>query len=95
MASEPQLQPTLVSGGLEEFLELEAKITRVAEALRLAREARARVEAEIASLRTTHDELQQIYALTEQDLQNLRREREEVRLRVAKLVEQLDGLVAE
>jgi chromosome segregation ATPase len=95
MATEPQLQPTPVSGGLEEFLELEAKIARVGEALRLAREARARVEAEISSLRSTHEELQQIYNLTEQDLQALRREREEVRLRVAKLVEQLDGLVSE
>lgn len=96
MATEAQLQPALVNeGGLEEFLQLEAKIARVGEALKQAREVRARVEAEMSELRTTHEELQQIYALTEQDLNALKKERDAVRQRVAKLITQLDGLVGE
>ncbi len=94
MATEAHLQPPLVES-LDEFLQLEAKITRVVENLRAARDARARAEAELTELKGKHAGLKQEYTRAEQELIELRKEREEVRRRVEKLAAQLETLSGE
>lgn len=91
MATEAQLVP-LAPESLDEFLQLEGKIERVAEALRGAREARGRAETEAAGWKAKFQELKQEVSAQEKELISLRKEREEVRRRVEKLVEQIDSL---
>jgi len=92
MATDAQLQPTLVPGNLDDFLELETRIERVVEALRVAREARVKAEAEVAELRTKFSELKRDYTRSEQELITLRKERDEVRQRLERLAKRLDSL---
>ena len=96
MATSTPLQPALIKeSATEDFLLLEAKIARVGDALRQARAARHRAEAEAAQAKAAYEELKQIYALTEQDVAALRQEREATRQRVGQLLEQLDHLAPE
>lgn len=83
------VQPQLAGEGLEEFLELETKIQRVAEALRLTRSERDRAQRELVPLQAAHDKLQRSLAQAEQELVALRKERQEVRQRIARLTQQL------
>jgi len=92
MATDPQLQPALVPGNLDDFLELETRIERVVEALRLAREARAKAETEVGELRAKFSELKREYTRSEQELITLRKERDEVRQRLERLAKRLDSL---
>ncbi|HZT73387.1 MAG TPA: hypothetical protein VE996_07035 [Terriglobales bacterium] len=95
MASEPQLQPALVPGGLEDFLRLEEKIVGVADALRAAREQRLAAEREAAEIKAKYNELKHEFARAEKEMIALRKERDEIRRRVEKLIGQLDALRAE
>jgi predicted nucleic acid-binding Zn-ribbon protein len=92
MATDPKPHAALVSGGWEEFLLLEAKISRVTELLGQARESRHRAEQEASDWRAKYLELKQEFTRSERELVALRKEREEVRRRVERLVEQLDAL---
>lgn len=95
MATEPQLQPTLVQGGLDEFLRLEEKIVAVADALRRARERRLQLEQETADWRAKLAAAKQDAARSDKELVGLRKERDEIRRRVEKLIAQLDSLPLE
>jgi uncharacterized coiled-coil DUF342 family protein len=85
---------------LDEFQALEQKVLRAVEIVRREREARAAAEAESAELR------EQVRALTEQldalaassntaqgQITTLNQEREAVRLRVEKMMQQIDELL--
>ena len=76
------------------FLELENKILSVADALRQAREERDQARAELGPLRAAHDKLQQAQALAERELMALRKERNDIRQRVARLVAQVETAVS-
>jgi chromosome segregation ATPase len=85
------VQPQLAGEGLDDFLELESKIQRVAEALRATRAERDRAHKELVPLQAAHDKLQRALAQAEQELVTLRKERQEVRQRVARLTQQLEA----
>jgi predicted nucleic acid-binding Zn-ribbon protein len=79
----------------DEFHSLEAKVYQTIELLKTAREGKAAAERDLARLR---EQLE----LREEDAENLRKEviglrkeREEVRTRVEKMVRQIDELTAE
>jgi hypothetical protein len=78
---------------VDEFQALEQKVLRAVEIVKREREARAAAEAEVASLR---EQLvaQQIAASTaEAELTTLNKERDAVRLRVEKMLQQMDELL--
>ena len=86
---------TIISA--DEFQALEQKVLRAVEIVKREREARAAAEAEVATLRaqlaaqlTTHSE--EVGALQAQ-LATLNQEREAVRVRVEKVLNQIDELL--
>ena len=91
--SEPQNIET-ASAAVDEFAALEAKIQRVAEALQQARAERDRALGELEPLRAAQSKLQQAQAQTERELVGLRKERNEIRQRVNRLVSQLDASIS-
>lgn len=76
------------------FSELESRIVAVAEALRATRAERDQAGAELTSLRAAHEKLQQAHTTAERELVSLRKERNEIRQRVGKLVAQLEASLA-
>lgn len=92
MATEPKALVPPTARELDDFLQLESKIERVAEALRQAREARARAETEVNAWKARFGELKQEFGLLEKEAIALRKEREEVRRRVEKIMGQIDAL---
>jgi uncharacterized coiled-coil DUF342 family protein len=79
----------------DDFHALELKVYRTIELLKEAREARIAAEREVTRLRHQagphHDELESL----RRDVISLRREREEVRGRVEKMLKQIDSLAQE
>ena len=75
---------------IDEFQALEQKVLRAVEIVKQEREARAAAEAEVASLR------EQLSAQTDaanSQLSTLNRERDAVRQRVEKMLQQMDELL--
>ncbi|MGH9412154.1 MAG: hypothetical protein ACRD0Y_00280 [Terriglobales bacterium] len=91
MATTTAQQAELMTEGWEEFLELETKIHRVAEALQQARAERDRAQADLSALQAAHEKLLQGHSQNEHELVQLRKERHEVRQRIARLSKQLEG----
>jgi chromosome segregation ATPase len=85
---------TLSSGiTADEFQALEQKVLRAVEIVKKEREARAAAEMEIASL---HEELatyKQNARAVESEITTLTKEREAVRVRVEKMLQQIDELL--
>ena len=91
----PNPQPAeAASAAGDEFATLEAKIQRVAEALQQARAERDRALSELEPLRSALNKLQQAQALAERELVGLRKERNEIRQRVNRLVSQLEASIS-
>ncbi len=84
----------MVEVAADDFHALEDKIHRTIEQLRAAREARTAAERETTRLRQQmagrHDELESLRA----DVVALRREREEVRTRIEKMLKVIDSLTS-
>jgi len=78
---------------LDEFQALEQKVLRAVEIVRREREARLAAEAEAASLREQLDALSAASNATQTQITTLNQEREAVRLRVEKMLAQMDELV--
>jgi chromosome segregation ATPase len=78
-----------------DFRSLEEKILRTIELLKSAREARAVAERDAVRLREQLNEREEEVENMRQELISLRREREEVRGRVEKMLSQIDALAAE
>ena len=78
-----------------DFKPLEEKILRTIELLKSAREARAVAERDAARLREQLDEREEEAATMRQELVSLRREREEVRSRVEKMLGQIEAFALE
>jgi predicted nucleic acid-binding Zn-ribbon protein len=74
------------------FSALEQKIVRTVELLKSEREARAAAESELAQMRKRVEEEQDNAREIEAELKALRQERDAVRVRVEKLMKQLDAL---
>lgn len=75
---------------VDEFQALEQKVLRAVEIVKREREARAAAEAEVAVLR---QQLTAQQSSTESELNALTKEREAVRQRVEKMLQQMDELL--
>jgi chromosome segregation ATPase len=89
------MSTSTISSGItaDEFQALEQKVLRAVEIVKKEREARANAEAEVASL---HEELatyKQNARDAEIELATLNKERDQVRLRVEKMLQQMDELL--
>ena len=78
---------------IDEFQALEQKVLRAIEVVKREREARAAAEAEVASLRQQLAEQQGASTAAESELTTLTKEREAVRQRVEKMLQQMDELL--
>ncbi len=78
---------------LDEFQALEQKVLRAVEIVRREREARIAAEAEVAALREQLDALASASNATQTQITTLNQEREAVRLRVEKMLQQMDELI--
>jgi hypothetical protein len=77
----------------DEFQALEQKVLRAVEIVKREREARTAAEAEVASLREQLAAQQTAASANETELNTLNKEREAVRLRVEKMLQQMDELL--
>jgi chromosome segregation ATPase len=78
---------------VDEFQALEQKVVRAIEIVKHEREARAAAEAEVANLRAQLADHQSLAAMAESEIDTLSKEREAVRLRVEKMLQQMDELL--
>jgi len=78
-----------------DFKSLEEKILRTIELLKSAREAKAVAERDAARLREQLNEREEEVDTMHRELVALRRERDEVRTRVEKMLGQIEALTAE
>jgi len=86
------LRESAVETAADEFQALEEKIRRTVELLKSEREARAAAERDAARVRQQVRERQDEFDSLRAELLTLRREREEVRTRVEKMLRQIDSL---
>ncbi len=77
----------------DEFQALEHKVLRAVEIVRREREARASAEAEVAALREQLDQLKHASNDAQTQITSLNQERTTVRLRVEKMLQQMDELL--
>ncbi len=77
----------------DEFQALEARVLRAVEVVRREREARAAAEADAASLREQLQALTEASNAAQTQVATLNQERETVRARVEKMLQQMDELV--
>jgi hypothetical protein len=85
---------TITSGiSADEFQALEQKVLRAVEIVKREREARAAAEAEVVSLREQLAIYQSNARVAETELTTLNKERDAVRLRVEKMLQQIDELL--
>jgi len=78
---------------VDEFQALEQKVLRAVEIVRREREARAAAESEAAELRQQLDELTTASNSAQTQITTLNQEREAVKARVEKMLQQMDELV--
>jgi chromosome segregation ATPase len=89
------MSTSTISPGItaDEFQALEQKVLRAVEVVKREREARAAAEAEVASLREQLAAQQSLSSSVEAELTTLSKERETVRTRVEKMLQQMDELL--
>jgi|SRR5881275_2372487 len=88
----PELDSAVSS---DEFQALEEKVYKTIELLKSAREARAMAERDVVRLREQLEEREEEVETMREKMVGLRREREDVRSRVEKMLKQLDVMGAE
>ena len=79
----------------DEFHALEEKVYKTIELLKSAREAKAIAERDVSRLREQLEDREEEVDTMRQQIVSLRREREEVRGRVEKMLKQIDLISAE
>lgn len=89
------MSTSTISSGItaDEFQALEQKVLRAVEIVKREREARATAEAEVASLREELATYKSNARAVETELTTLNKERDAVRLRVEKMLQQMDELL--
>jgi len=89
------MSTSTISSGIsaDEFQALEQKVLRAVEIVKREREARAAAEAEVASLREQLAIYQSNARAAETELNTLNKERDQVRARVEKMLQQMDELL--
>ena len=91
--NQPGAEASTSTISLDEFQALEAKVLRAVEVVRREREARAAAEADAASLREQLQALTEASNSAQTQITTLNQEREIVRSRVEKMLQQMDELV--
>ncbi|HEY0795033.1 MAG TPA: hypothetical protein VGD64_04560 [Acidisarcina sp.] len=87
--TEPELPITA-----DDFAALEHRVLRMVDLLKSEREARAHAERKVAELHQALDSQAADFVRADEELSAFRREREEVRTRVERLLKQLDEVTA-
>jgi chromosome segregation ATPase len=89
------MSTSTISSGItaDEFQALEQKVLRAVEIVKKEREARAAAEAEVASLREELASYKENTRIVEAELNTLTKERDQVRVRVEKMLQQIDELL--
>ncbi len=87
-------EQTGAGDGLEQLLSLEEKIQQTIELLRTTRTEKEDLQLENARLRQSLEEQEQAARVLEERAGKLEKEREAVRTRVQRLVEQVDAVTA-
>lgn len=77
-----------------EFVSLEEKVYRTIELLKAAREARANAERDAQRMRDQLEEREEENEQLRRELVSIRKEREEVKSRVEKMLTQIDALIS-
>lgn len=77
----------------DEFQALEQKVLRAVEIVRREREARTAAEAEVTALRQQLDDLTSASNTAQTQITSLNQERDQVRIRVEKMLQQMDELL--
>ena len=77
----------------DDFQALEARVLRAVEVLRREREARQAAEVEVAALHQQLDDLTAASNIAQTQITALNQERDAVRLRVEKMLQQMDELL--
>ncbi len=85
--------PSTASISPDDFQALEARVLRAVEVVRREREARQAAEAEVAALRQQLEDLTGASNTAQTQITALNQEREAVRLRVEKMLQQMDELL--
>src|ERR1051325_1940498 len=94
LAREPEAEIETRSGN-DDFPALEEKIYKAIELLKSAREGKAAAERDAGRLREQLEQREEELDVLRGEMVSLRKEREEVRGRVEKMLKQIDTLVAE
>jgi chromosome segregation ATPase len=89
---EPETEARAIN---EDFPALEEKIYKAIELLRSAREGKAAAERDAQRLRDQLEQREEELDVLRGEMVSLRKDREEVRSRVEKMLKQIDTLVAE
>jgi chromosome segregation ATPase len=84
---------TISTVSADEFQALEQKVLRAVEIVKKEREARAAAEAEIAALKEELATYKSTAHAAETELNTLTKERDQVRVRVEKMLQQIDELL--
>jgi chromosome segregation ATPase len=84
---------TISTVSVDEFQALEQKVLRAVEIVKKEREARAAAEAEATALREELANYKSNARMAETELNTLTKEREQVRVRVEKMLQQIDELL--
>jgi chromosome segregation ATPase len=92
MAVNPTLIPVNEAAATDNFHSLEEKVYRTIELLKHAREAKAASERDLARVREQLEAREEELEAAKADNLALRREREDVRERVEKLLGQIDAI---
>ena len=89
------MSTSTISSGIsaDEFQALEQKVLRAVEIVKKEREARAAAEAEVVSLREELASFKTSARAVETELNTLNKERDAVRVRVEKMLQQMDELL--
>jgi len=79
----------------DDFQALEEKVYRTIELYKSAREAKTVIERDVKRLRQQLEEREDEFETMRKEMVRLRKEREEIRARVAKMLQQIETLAAE
>jgi chromosome segregation ATPase len=90
-----ELEPETERPTGDDFPALEEKIYKAIELLKSAREGKAAAERDAQRLREQLEQREEEFEVLRAEMISLRKEREEVRSRVEKMLKQIDSLVAE
>ncbi len=91
-----KVEPELAFDGTgKEFTSLEKKIYRTIELLKHAREAKAAAERDASRLREQLEAREEEFDAVKAEVIALKKDREEVRARVEKMLTHMDALIAE